>query len=202
MIRKKHESSLLEVFSDVGSTPTASTISKLFSVNKLTLGTEIWPVLYSILYSSCPVLTHFGDQSKLSLKWEARCFPSTPITPKTALRRQTVAPLQLPQNGSGDRMTASSFVRAQRPGFGAKPSSAATRWRIQPPPSLQKLPAIPCATRTCAGIEASLSLPPIYNCGTRGRWPSIGIRARMLAVRSRFKRAVAQPGPSAAIVTM
>jgi hypothetical protein len=26
MIRKKHESSLLEVFSDVGSTPTASTI--------------------------------------------------------------------------------------------------------------------------------------------------------------------------------
>ena len=27
-IRKKHESSLLEVFSDVGSTPTASTITK------------------------------------------------------------------------------------------------------------------------------------------------------------------------------
>jgi hypothetical protein len=29
MNRKKHECSLLEVFSDVGSTPTASTISKL-----------------------------------------------------------------------------------------------------------------------------------------------------------------------------
>jgi hypothetical protein len=31
---EKHESSLLEVFSDVGSTPTASTISHFFTVNK------------------------------------------------------------------------------------------------------------------------------------------------------------------------
>ena len=30
---EKHESSLLEVFSDVGSTPTASTISKSFTTN-------------------------------------------------------------------------------------------------------------------------------------------------------------------------
>jgi hypothetical protein len=30
---KKHECSLLEVFSDVGSTPTASTISKVFIYN-------------------------------------------------------------------------------------------------------------------------------------------------------------------------
>ena len=35
MIRKKHESSLLEVFSDVGSTPTASTIAKCFICNDL-----------------------------------------------------------------------------------------------------------------------------------------------------------------------
>ena len=35
MNRKKHESSLLEVFSDVGSTPTASTTCNLFTVNKL-----------------------------------------------------------------------------------------------------------------------------------------------------------------------
>ena len=35
MIRKKHESSLLEVFSDAGSTPAASTISKSFTVNDL-----------------------------------------------------------------------------------------------------------------------------------------------------------------------
>jgi hypothetical protein len=35
MNRKKHECSLLEVFSDVGSTPTASTIIKSFTVNDL-----------------------------------------------------------------------------------------------------------------------------------------------------------------------
>lgn len=35
MIRKKHESSLLEVFSDAGSTPAASTISKLPYVKHL-----------------------------------------------------------------------------------------------------------------------------------------------------------------------
>jgi hypothetical protein len=35
MIRKKHECSLLEVFSDAGSTPAASTTRNLFTVNKL-----------------------------------------------------------------------------------------------------------------------------------------------------------------------
>ena len=35
MNRKKHESSLLEVFSDVGSTPTASTISKYHIISDL-----------------------------------------------------------------------------------------------------------------------------------------------------------------------
>jgi hypothetical protein len=39
MIRKKHESSLLEVFSDVGSTPTASTICKSNEFNNLTIST-------------------------------------------------------------------------------------------------------------------------------------------------------------------
>ena len=32
---EKHESSLLEVFSDVGSTPTASTIFKSFIINNI-----------------------------------------------------------------------------------------------------------------------------------------------------------------------
>jgi hypothetical protein len=37
MNRKKHECSLLEVFSDVGSTPTASTIYKVRICNNITI---------------------------------------------------------------------------------------------------------------------------------------------------------------------
>jgi len=123
--RTKHELSWLTAISDAGSTPAASTITKLLIFQQLV---DLDGKTQAKLYSHCTVaplgLPQFGDSSTISLKSGCSCFPFIPATIQTAKTPATrLGAVVAAPSGYGDRSAACSFARAPRPIAGRRPKN-------------------------------------------------------------------------------